>query len=256
MAFCPHCGKSVTDQASKCLSCGKEFEPRAKAARFKGTMMMQPAGGAAPAAPAAPKPAPPAAAAPVAAKAEATPAAAPAAAAAARAAAAAPSKVSKATMLGTGGAGLAPPAARASVEALTAALGRPPSSMGMQAAQAAPAAAPPPPAAKVTDPDLALAQTARLRTEPSLPQPPAHAPAPEAAQQAAPPPRDDSQRFLIGDPMAPTPPTPQREGRARGRLVLDRTNEPSSGVLIGVGVAGMVVIAAVGYFTAHYLGLL
>ena len=37
MAFCPHCGKSVTDQASKCLACGKEFEPRAKAARLVGT---------------------------------------------------------------------------------------------------------------------------------------------------------------------------------------------------------------------------
>src|SRR6185369_5368001 len=42
MAFCPHCGKSVTDQASKCLACGKEFEPRAKGARFKATMMMSP----------------------------------------------------------------------------------------------------------------------------------------------------------------------------------------------------------------------
>src|SRR6185436_1842345 len=87
MAFCPHCGKSVTDQASKCLACGKEFEPRAKAARCKGTMMMTPAAiptpKAAPAEPAKEPPKPAAAPAP-------TPAA-PAAAAAPRAAA--PSKV-------------------------------------------------------------------------------------------------------------------------------------------------------------------
>ena len=58
MAFCPHCGKSVAEQAVKCLSCGGELEAKGKPARFKGTMIMQPA--AAPAAPAAAAPAAPA----------------------------------------------------------------------------------------------------------------------------------------------------------------------------------------------------
>src|SRR5689334_10171320 len=103
MAFCPNCGKQVTEQASKCLSCGHELEAKAKSARFKGTMMMSPAAVATPQAPATASPEPPKPApAPA-------PAAAPAAASPARGPASASSKVMKATMLGTGGAGLAPP---------------------------------------------------------------------------------------------------------------------------------------------------
>src|SRR5262249_13833648 len=99
MAFCPHCGKQVGEQAIKCIACGKEIEPKSKGARFKGTMMMSPGAGAAPAAPA-PAPDPPN-------PAEAPkPAAAPAPQPMPRAPS---SKVMKATMLGTGGPGLAPP---------------------------------------------------------------------------------------------------------------------------------------------------
>jgi hypothetical protein len=118
MSFCPHCGKSVAEQAIKCLSCGGDLEGRGKAARFKGTMIMQP-NAAAPIAPApAPEPAPAPAPAPVAASPVASQAATPG-----------PSKVAKHTMLGTGGPGLSP--------ALLA---------GLQKAGIAAPAAPPPPA--------------------------------------------------------------------------------------------------------------
>jgi hypothetical protein len=235
MAFCPHCGKSVTDQASKCLACGEEFEPRAKAARFKGTMMMSPgAAGVLPLKPAAPAPSteptatPPAAA-----------IAPPAAQPAPRAPTPAPSKVGKHTMLGTGGAGLAPPIGRPSAQQAAMPKAPPP-------AAAKPAAAPPPPAASAAaEDDMALAATTRQRSEPSG----------DAATDDAG--GEDSQRFLVGDPMAPSP---QAAGRSGRRSAQDPTipglNAPSAGKLLAIAIGGMLGIAIVGYATARYMGLL
>jgi len=58
MAFCPHCGKGVTEQASACAACGQSIGSKTQSARFKGTMMT--AGGRLqPPAPAGPVAAPP-----------------------------------------------------------------------------------------------------------------------------------------------------------------------------------------------------
>jgi hypothetical protein len=220
MAFCPNCGKPVTEQASKCLACGQEFEPRAKSARFKGTMMMTPA--TAPQPPAAATPAAPAAP-PAAAKPQPSPAA---AAPAPRPTAPGPSKVAKATMLGTGGLGFAPPA-------------------GLGAKPGAPVQ--PPPAAGAGAP-LARPQAAAPEPAPAAPQ---VQPAGGGQDPAA----DDSQRFLVGDPMAPAP-AAQRGARRAGRedgegnVPVQRTT-----LLLVIGVIGMAVIAAVGYATARFMGL-
>lgn len=42
MAYCPHCGKRNSEQATACVSCGEPLEPKKKAgaSRFKGTVMM------------------------------------------------------------------------------------------------------------------------------------------------------------------------------------------------------------------------
>jgi hypothetical protein len=238
MAFCPHCGKSVTEQASKCLACGQEFEPRAKAARFKGTMMMQPGAASAAQAAGAAKPAP--AAKPV----EPAKPAAAAGAAPMRAPTPAPSKVGKGTMLGTGGAGLAPPPGRPSAQSAQPAVAKPPPAAGVPARATAPGAAPPP-KAKAPEPDLALAQTARMQTEPELDTP------------SGPPGPEDSQRFLVGDPMAPAATTSTGKMRTASRSFrLETTDQPKTGTLITIGVAGMLLIAGVGYATAKYLGLL
>jgi hypothetical protein len=249
MAFCPHCGKSVTDQASKCLACGKEFEPRAKGARFKGTMMMSPgtaaalpqrpvtpAGGTEQPAAAAPAPAP-----------VAQPAPAP------RAPTPAPSKVGKATMLGTGGAGLAPPPGRPSAQ--QGAMPKAPPPAAAAPAAPAPIAAPPPAAiaASASDEgDPALADTKRRPTEPAV----AAAAAAESTE------REDSQRFLVGDPMAPSGSSAQTGGRSARRSsteepVIPGVNAPgTTGKLIGVAIGGIVAIALVGYLAARFMGLL
>lgn len=239
MAFCPHCGKSVTDQASKCLACGQEFEPRAKGARFKGTMMMSPgAAGPLPGRPATPAAGTeqPAAAAPPAPAPVAPPAPAP------RAPTAAPSKVGKHTMLGTGGAGLAPPVARPSAQQGALPKAPPP------AAAPAPIAAPAP-AARVPSSagDPALADTERKPTELSV-------------ASVEPTEREDSQRFLAGDPMAP-PGSAQTGGRSARRSsteepVIPGVNAPGAGKLIGVAIGGIVMIALVGYLAARFMGLL
>lgn len=236
MAFCPHCGKSVAEQAVKCLSCGGELEAKAKAARFKGTMIMQPA--AAPAAAAAPAPAAAAPAPAAAPKAGvSTPAPAPAMADPTKAA---PSKA-KHTMIGTGGGGLGP--------AMLA---------DFKKAQAAAAAsAPPPPAGalpaedvgpRMTDP--ALADTARD-----------HASAPAPAMGSGP--QDEAEgdasapRMLAGDPMAEKP-APRREPRPTPRagdlpnVVPGSSNKPA----IVIALIGVLVIAIAGYAVARMMGLL
>jgi len=101
MAFCPHCGKNVTDQATKCLACSKELKPIAPAGvKFKGTMMMQ---APAPQAAATPEVPAPAAAQP------APPAAPPPAAAAPAAKPSEPKLSLKGTMIGGMGAAAVPP---------------------------------------------------------------------------------------------------------------------------------------------------
>jgi hypothetical protein len=226
MAFCPHCGKSVAEQAVKCLSCGGELESKAKAARFKGTMIMQPT--AAPAAAAAPAPAP----APVAAPAPAPAVAAPAPAPALGAAKAAPSKA-KHTMIGTGGAGLGPAmlADFKKVQAAVAASTPPP--------PAGAASVPGDSAARLTDP--ALADTAR--------DPKSNAP----AAVSAPPRAADAPRMLAGDPMADDDGLEpgRRFGVRTGNVVPGASNKP----VIVIAVLGVVVIAIAGYVAARLLGL-
>lgn len=251
MAFCPHCGKSVTDQASKCLACGKEFEPRAKAARFKGTMMMTPA--AVPL----PKQAEPAKEPPKPAAAPAPAPAAPAAAAPAPAArAAAPSKVAKQTMLGTGGMGLAPPPQMAPARAPTPAPAQPPPAAG--------SLQPPPPArdsiAPVPKPAAAPAAAA--------PAPAAPAPAPAAAKPASVwdesamantdrPPASDAPSYASGSPSAPRAAFDHSESDTRESLDAGAQALPTHkvGLFIALGVGGLMAIAAAGYFIARMLGI-
>jgi hypothetical protein len=219
MAFCPHCGKSVTDQASKCLACGKEFEPRAKAARFKGTMMMTPAA----AAPLAPKPA---AEPPKEAPKPAAPAAAPAPAPAAGAPrVTVPSKVAKHTMLGTGGMGLAPPpgALRAPTPAPPAGLPQPPPAAGsIPPAGGTPASGPAPRSANVWDAD--------------------------AAADTEPPPREDAPRKRAADTGGYRASQPRESLDAP--LPTQRT-----GKLLAIGIGGLVLIVALGYLAAKFMGL-
>jgi hypothetical protein len=238
MAFCPNCGKPVTEQASKCLACGQEFEPRAKAARFKGTMMMTPAG------------APAAAAQPATAKAAAAPAAQPASSAATPATPATPgvrtttpgpSKVAKVTMLGTGGMGIAPQLA-------------PPGPARATAQQA------PPPAAGAAQPPASSTGPTSVSSPPAAspaPTTPAmrDAPADAGDRPAAASQREDSQRFLAGDPMAPSP-TGQRARRMTPQPGSSAYSGQRAGVLVVVGLIGMLVIAAVGYFAARFMGLI
>jgi hypothetical protein len=230
MAFCPNCGKAATEQATKCVACGQEFEGKAKPARFKGTMMMAP--GTAPAeVKAALEAAPPAE----------PPAAAPVAAAPPPAAAAAAPKASlpggshqlKATMLGTGGAGFAPPRPSAAAGAKPALPEAPP-----------PAASIDPPAPAPVRPHApdALADTTRRPAEPPL-----------AAGDKA----DDSQRFLVGDPMAPAHAAPRMTDAHSGRDAAPKASMPTSiRTVLAVGVGGILAILIVGYCAARYLGLL
>ncbi len=224
MAFCPNCGKSVGEQAPKCASCGKALEqqPGGKGGRFKGTMLMTPA--AVPAGmqlpakkpePGAPRSAP-----------AATPAATAQVAAPVPAGSSAPSPAPgnlKATMLGTGGAGgLAPPASG------------PPAGSAPQ-----PAAAPAP-------------------TEAAPGSPPEQSPAADALADTAPHPKggdDDSQRFLVGDPMAPPADQPSETGR-RQAYITPTSAGSGAGMLILVALLGVAAIAAVGYFAARKMGLL
>ncbi|HJL16090.1 MAG TPA: zinc-ribbon domain-containing protein, partial [Sandaracinaceae bacterium LLY-WYZ-13_1] len=37
--FCPNCGKPNTDEATQCVACGTELQPKSSQ-KFKGTMMM------------------------------------------------------------------------------------------------------------------------------------------------------------------------------------------------------------------------
>jgi hypothetical protein len=246
MAFCPHCGKSVGDQATRCAECGGELEPRGKPARFKGTMMMSP--GTAPliqppnagqprttqpaSQPGAPAPAP-AALTPSAAIAATLPmpAAGPIAEAAAAAAAKKPAAL-KATMLGTGEG-----------------LGGIAQKLGAQPKAEVPARPEP--------------QAAPLAAAPAAPAAPAPQPQPAAVTRREAPPQeedddsrlDDSKRFLVGDPMAPSGTSssggkPQRGSRLSTDIPRDR-----SATFIVVGIIGVCVIAAIGYAAARLLGI-
>jgi len=231
MAFCPHCGKPVAEQAAKCIACGGELEAKAKAARFKGTMMMQvtpQAPASAPAPAATPEPAPVVAPAPPAAVATPVPAA---------ASASVPSKVAKHTMLGTGGMGLGP--------------GLP----GLQPRVGAAPGAPPPPAGPSVPPVVPSVQPDAAMARPSAALADT---APKPAIAAAPAAREDSQRVLVGDPMA------AKSAAARQAPRISEDDEPVSSVVPGssnapaivIGVVGVVVIALAGYIVARLLGLL
>ena len=227
MAFCPHCGKSVAEQAVKCLSCGGELEAKGKPARFKGTMIMQPA-----AAPAAPAAAAPAAPVPVAAPPiVSTPA--PASGGVAVPSKVAPSKA-KHTMIGTGGAGLGP--------AMLA---------DFKKAQAATAAsAPPPPAGSLPGAPLGLDDGPRM-TDPALADT-----ARDPAKSSMPAPADDTdaeQPGLAGDPMAERPiARRERAGQTTARVV----HGSSSKAVVVIAVGGVLLIALAGYVAARAMGLL
>lgn len=243
MAFCPHCGKQVTEQASKCIACGKEIEPKAKGARFKGTMMMTPAEKGSPAAPSAgniPEQAKPLETAAPAAQP-------PPAAAAPRAPAPASSKVMKATMLGTGGAGLAPPPGARPVAAASAATAPRPA-----AAASAGSAAAVPPAAGSSGWNQSPKPAARPLSNLGSPKLDAPSPPAEVAKAYEPSSREDSQRFAVSS------------SAEHGSYGEPRARESTEGVvpvlptgkLLAVGVGGVLVISAVGYLAARLLGLL
>lgn len=240
MAFCPHCGKSVTEQAAKCAACNGELEPRGKAARFKGTMMMSagtapliqpPNAGQARAAAPAPQPALAPAPASIPSPTAATmpmPATGPIADAAA--AAKKPAAL-KATMLGTGEGGLSDLLKKAQQPATPAAAPAP-------AAAAAPAPAPMP-----SEPAAAA---------------PAREPAAPTRREVEVPAEDDSKRFLVGDPMARKDAPAAKLQRAAHRFSEDSlTDLPKdrSATFIIAGIVGVCVIAAIGYVAAKLLGL-
>jgi hypothetical protein len=240
MAFCPHCGKSVTEQAAKCAACNGELEPRGKAARFKGTMMMSPgtapliqppnAGqprNTAPAAQPAAAPAPASIPSPTAATMP-MPAAGLIADAAAAAAAKKPAAL-KATMLGTGEGGLADVLKKA-----------------QQPAAPAPEPAPAPAHAP-----------APVRSEPAAAAP-AREPAAPTRREVEVPAEDDSKRFLVGDPMGPKDAPAAKPQRAAHRFSEESLTElpkDRSATFIIVGIVGVCVIAAIGYVAAKLLGL-
>jgi pyruvate/2-oxoglutarate dehydrogenase complex dihydrolipoamide acyltransferase (E2) component len=246
MAFCPHCGKSVTEQAAKCAACNGELEPRGKAVRFKGTMMMSP--GTAPliqppnagqprnTAPAA-QPAAPAHAASVPSGTAATmpmPAAGPIAEAAAAAAGKKPSAL-KATMMGTGDAGLA--------DILKKVQQAPAPTAAAAAAAPTPLPTPMPP-----EPEAA-AHVAPVRE-------------PAATTRREVQADEDSKRFLVGDPMAPkgsevpsVAPKAQRHVPRISEEISTELPKDRSATIIVVGIIGVCVIAAIGYVAAKLMGL-
>lgn len=252
MAFCPHCGKSVTEQATKCAACGGELEQRGKGVRFKGTMMMSP--GTAPliqppnagqrntapaqqpvATPAAPPPSASTPPSPTAATMP-MPAVGPIADAAAAAMAGKKPAALKATMLGTGEAGLEGIAKNLQAQAQAA-----------RAAAAATAPAGPPP-------------------EKPAAMPAAAAPQPAATTRREVEAEDDSKRFLVGDPMGPkggeSPAAPQAAKPQRAAPAPRFSDEmpaelpkDRSATFIIVGIVGVCVIAAIGYIAAKLMGL-
>jgi hypothetical protein len=160
----------------------------------------------------------------------------------------------KGTMLGTGGMGLAPPPASAAT-APKAGLQPPPPAA---AAGAAPGVAP----LATTEPAPPLIGARPAPAEPvtyAAPTPQAREPQGkvDVAGTEAGGIREDSQRFLVGDPMAPAQPA---QSAQRGRRFTDpddpRVPVQRTGVLLAIGFIGMLAIAAVGYATARFMGLI
>lgn len=94
---------------------------------------------------------------------------------------------------------------------------------------------------------MALATTKRQATDPSV-------------AAATPTEREDSKRFLAGDPMAP-PGSAQTGGRSARRSsteepLIPGVNAPGAGKLLGIAIGGIVAIALVGYLAARFMGLL
>jgi hypothetical protein len=225
MSFCPHCGKSVAEQAAKCIACGGELQPRGKGARFKGTMMMQP--GAAPVgAPATPTPAAPAPE-PAIARPAPVPMQAPVPEAQ-RSIAAVPSK-GKHTMIGTGvggglaGLGIAPPPGVAKPTVASVPPGAPPPAAG-------PSSLPPAPP---PSPDPALADTGRNPT-------PVPAWDPAADDEAsAPTPFENARPPRMEMESEPPQLTPGKKG----------------GPIVALAIVGAMLLAALCYLVARFLGL-
>lgn len=213
MAFCPHCGKPTTKEATKCIACGKDIGVQKKAARFAGTMMMSANDAAVDAGlraapPKAPQPAsvppPPAAAA-------AAPPAPPAPAVPAP-----PPRKLAATMMGTGLPGAAG-AARAGV----------------------PAGAP------VMRDSETLADTVPRNADEAAPARRAGA-AVEGASEG---------KYLVGDPMAPSPAAQAAARRASATQRGDDAGSAGNRWLMIV-LFGLAIIGGIGYAAASFLGLL
>jgi hypothetical protein len=168
-----------------------------------------------------------------------------------------PSKVMKATMLGTGGAGLAPP--KAMPRAVTtpnapAQVAPPPAARAVTTPNVPAQIAPPPAAAPVMTP-APSPQAKPALAEPAVEKPSAAKPAdvPFADERTDP---EDSQRFLVGDPMAPAQPAHRVTGRGGRESDEDQLPLQNTGRLLALGAAGLFVIVLVGYLAARFMGLM
>lgn len=228
MAFCPHCGTSIADQATDCSACGLAIGAVAAKpkGRFKGTMIAM-GGGQTPAAAATqPMPKPPAPPPPLGTPAPGPPAndAAPLTAAAAQPGNAGQPKKKAGTMLGVGMPGSpaeTAPAPETAVQEKSPAMGATAKSQ-----PAKPGASAQAPSAGATPPGRALARTPQARSPGAI----------ATAEGNARAPREG--RFRAG---SVPPPAPASLG---------------PGKLLALGIGGIVLIAAAGYALALFLDLI
>ena len=249
MAFCPHCGKSAADQATKCISCGKDLTPLKPAGgggKFKGTMLMTPGQAGAEAKPPAAQPKAPAPDQPTAQKPAAQP----------QPAAPSPAKKSApfgGTMIGTG-----IPTPDGPKPAVTAAPQEP------VAAPQKPEA-PPQPAGPAAEPPQAARPSALEagRTELAMGTPPAPQATADAMADTGPqdPTHGTPAKMLAGDPMAAggdaAAQAPASPAKTPAAAVPDQPQKSNKTWLwVGLGCLGMMAIACVGTGVAAYMGFL
>ncbi len=231
MAFCPECGKSATAEGGKCVHCGFDLGTKSKPekARFKGTMIMSapvqkdaapPATPAAPAAPAAVPAAPP-----------------PAAETPTPAGSAVPKPGLKATMVG---ANIAVPPMAGMVGAAEDVKKK----MAFAATQPLQAFVPP----------SAPARAEPAKTEPAKAEP-AKAEVVASDKSVMEPSASGEKKYLPGDPMAPTPAARPRS-QSRHVASLEARAERNPMFLVWLSIAGMLLIGAIGFGAAWYMGLL
>lgn len=245
MAFCPHCGSSITEQASECAACGHAL-PTAVAAkpkgRFKGTMIAM--GGRSPAEAAAPPADPvgapaPGGTIPMPGLNKAPPPAPPPIGSATSGGqvgfgTATAAKKKHGTMLGVGGTGLAVPSA-------------------LQPGTSAPEPVAESPVATAAAP----AEPASAPTPEALPpvSPPKSSSAARSGHALARSPATQPEGRALAPSTRPSSTRPRAEGRFVAGSIPPAPPGPGMGKLIAIGVGGMVLIAAAGYAMALFLGL-